>query len=229
MSDEGLNGLNHADKSGIARPELCLSETEQLLDLAAGGDDSARQQLLDQHRAQLRRMVAVRLDRRLATRVDPSDVVQESLVEAHKQLSDFLCRRPLPFTAWLRQLAWERILKLHRYHIGTQKRSVGREQQWPIGLPDESVQLLAGCLVASETSPSRKAIREEQRDQVRAALGRLPPNDREILVMRVLEHLSAAEIATILGITERAAKARQTRALKRLRDLLNRVNREDLR
>jgi RNA polymerase sigma-70 factor (ECF subfamily) len=204
-------------------------ETERLLGLAASGDATARQGLLDRHRARLRRMVVVRLDRRLASRVDPSDVVQESLVEAHQQFSDFLLRRPLPFAAWLRQLAWERILKLHRHHIGAKKRSVGREQQWPADLPDESAQLLAGRLAASGTSPSRRVIREELRDRVRAALGQLAPNDREILVMRVLEHLSAREIAGILGITERAAKARQTRALKRLRDLLDHEHGEDIR
>ena len=221
---------DRADNPGsIEEPGPDLeSETERLLGLASSGDDSARQVLLDRHRARLRRMVVVRLDRRLASRVDPSDVVQETLVEAHRQFSEFLRQRPLPFAAWLRQLAWERILKLHRHHIGAQKRSVGREQQWTAGLDDESAQFLAGRLPASGTSPSRGVIREELRDRVREALGRLAPNDREILVMRVLEHLSAREIAGILGITERAAKARQTRALKRLRDLLDHGHGEDL-
>jgi RNA polymerase sigma-70 factor, ECF subfamily len=227
MTEEQSERADDIESTEGAAPDL-VGETERLLGLATSGDTSARQALLDRHLARLRRMVAVRLDRRLASRVDPSDVVQESLVAAHQQFSDFLLKRPLPFAAWLRQLAWERILKLHRHHIGAQKRSVGREQQWPADLPDESAQLLAGRLAASGTSPSRRVIRDELRDRVRAALGRLAPNDREILVMRVLEHLSAREIAGILGITERAAKARQTRALKRLRDLLDHEHGEDL-
>src|SRR5579864_4019582 len=102
-------------------------DTERLLEQASRGDAAARQQLLERYRTRLRRMVAVRMDRRLAARVDPSDVVQESLADAFQNLSDYLRRRPLPFYAWLRQFAWERLLKLHRRHIHTQKRSVTRE------------------------------------------------------------------------------------------------------
>jgi RNA polymerase sigma-70 factor (ECF subfamily) len=228
MSDDGESDEVDQLAAGCG-PGPDPTETERLLERAGRGDDAARQQLLDRHRARLRRMAAVRMDRRLAARVDPSDVVQESLVEAHRQLSDYLLRRPLPFAAWLRQLAWERMLKLSRHHIGTQKRSVGREQAWPEAPPDESVLRLAGRLVASTTSPSRRAMREELRDRVREALGALAPNDREVLILRVLEQLSSREVAAVLGITERAAKARQTRALKRLRDLLEGERGEGLR
>jgi RNA polymerase sigma-70 factor (ECF subfamily) len=85
---------------------------------------------------------------------------------------------------------------------------------------------LAHRLVAAGTSPSRRLLRDELRERVRAALAAAPPRDREILVMRHLEEMSAAEIAATLGITERAAKARHTRALERLRGLLDRGSRE---
>src|SRR3954453_14301442 len=96
-------------------------DTDELLRTAGLGDESARTELLARHRDRLRRMIAVRVDRRLAARVDPSDVVQEVLAEAAQGLSDYLRRRPLPFYAWLRQFAWERLLKLHRHHIRTRK------------------------------------------------------------------------------------------------------------
>ena len=80
-------------------------DTDELIAGASRGDDRARQQLLDRHRGRLRRMVAVRLDRRLAPRIDPSDVVQETLGEAAAKLSGYLRDRPLPFYPWLRRLA----------------------------------------------------------------------------------------------------------------------------
>jgi RNA polymerase sigma-70 factor (ECF subfamily) len=196
------------------------SEADELIERAARGDDAARHQLLTQHRDRLKRMVAIHLDSRLAARVDPSDIVQEAMLDAYRDLSDYLRRRPLPVYPWLRQFAWERLLKWHRDHIRVQKRSVGREERGELGLPEESAVQLAHRLIAAGTSPSRRLIRDELRQRVRAALEATSRRDREILVMRHLEELSAAEIAATLGITERAAKARHTRALERLRGLL---------
>jgi RNA polymerase sigma-70 factor (ECF subfamily) len=196
-------------------------ESDELVERAAAGDESARQQLLGAHRDRLKRMVAAHLDRRLAARVDPSDIVQEALLDAYRDFSEYLATRPIPVYPWLRQLAWERLLKCHRAHVKVQKRSVGREQPWELQIPDESALRLADCLVAAGTSPSRRLIRDELRDRVRAALAAAPPRDREVLIMRHLEEMSAAEIAAALGITERAAKARHTRALERLRGLLD--------
>ena len=92
-------------------------ETEDLLRRAAAGEGAAREQLLARHRDRLRHVVAMRLDRRLAPRVDPSDVVQETLAEAARRLTDYLRQRPLPFYPWLRQIAWDRLIELHRQHI----------------------------------------------------------------------------------------------------------------
>src|SRR3954470_13982660 len=195
-------------------------ESEELIERAARGDDAARHLLLIQHRDRLKRMVAVRLDRRLAARVDPSNIVQEALLDAHRELSDYLRLRPLPVYPWLRQLAWERLLKWHRAHVHVRKRSVAREEPRDLALPEESAVQLAHRLIAAGTSPSRRLIREEMRQRVRSVLETMSPQDREVLVMRHLEEMSAAEIAATLGITERAAKSRHTRALERLRSLL---------
>jgi RNA polymerase sigma-70 factor, ECF subfamily len=194
------------------------ANTEQLLARAGQGDAMARQQLLTHHRDRLRRMVALRLDRRLAARVDASDIVQESLAEAHQRLSEYLRDRPLPFYAWLRQFAWERVAKQYERHVKAQRRSVTREAPPP--LPDESVAQLAHRLIASATSPSRRVLRDELRDRVRVALGLLKPLDREVLVLRYLEGLSNAEAAAVLGLAENTAGMRHLRALERLRALL---------
>jgi RNA polymerase sigma-70 factor (ECF subfamily) len=203
------------------------ADTEELLERAGRGDPAARHQLLIRHRDRLRRMVALRLDHRLAARLDPSDIVQESLAEAHEHLSEYLLRRPLPFYAWLRQFAWERVAKQYQRHVRAQRRSVTREEAPP--LPDESVMQLAHRLIASATSPSRRLLREELRDRVRTALGSLKPTDREVLVLRYLEGLSNSETAAVLGVSESTVGMRHLRALERLRILLGDEAGEDLR
>ncbi len=165
-------------------------------------------------------MVAVHLDRRLRPRVDPSDVVQEALADAAEKLSDYARRRPLPFYPWLRQIAWDRLIDLHRRHITASKRSVKREDPDVLRLPDESAAQLAAQLASFGSSPSERVLREELRQRVRQALERLATGDREVLVLRHLEQLSSADAAAILGIGEAAFKSRHLRALQRLRTLL---------
>src|SRR3954470_19331701 len=114
-------------------------DTDHLLDRAASGDGRARQELLARHRKRLRRMVALRLDRRLAARVDPSDVVQEALADAARKLDGYLRDRPLPFYPWLHRLATERLAQAHRRHFNAQARAVGREHPGGLALPEGSV------------------------------------------------------------------------------------------
>jgi RNA polymerase sigma-70 factor (ECF subfamily) len=166
-------------------------------------------------------MVAVRLDRRLAARVDPSDVVQDALVEATRTLSNYLRNRPMPFYPWLRRLAWQRLVDLQRQHIRSGRRSVRLEERFDLRLSDESAASLASRLVSSGTNPSRKLIRQEMLDRVRAALAELGERDREIVVLRFLEELSTVETAAVLEISEGAVKSRLMRALFRLRATLD--------
>jgi RNA polymerase sigma-70 factor (ECF subfamily) len=199
---------------------MATGDTEQLLRRVADGDEAARDQLLERFRARLRRMVAVRFDLRLAARVDPSDVVQETLAEAAAQLDRYLRERPLPFYPWLRQLAQRRLIDLHRRHVLAGRRTVTREEatgNWT----DRSAVALAERLVGRLSSPSARLHRQERRDRVRAALAALPDKDREVLVLRILEGLSTREAAAVLGMTEVAVRSRQVRALERLKALLD--------
>jgi RNA polymerase sigma-70 factor (ECF subfamily) len=203
------------------------ADVEELLERAGRGDSSACEELLACYRDRLRKMIAVRLDRRLAARVDPSDVVQEALLTAAQKLSEYLKQRPLPFYPWLRRLAWDQLIKLHSRHLHTGKRSASREEPLSLALPDESALELAQQLVAPGTSPSDRLVRDELRGRVQAGLTRLPEAHREVLVMRYLEQLSMSEIAAVLGIQEGAVKMRHTRALHRLSALLGGDPRED--
>jgi RNA polymerase sigma-70 factor (ECF subfamily) len=197
--------------------------TMELLRLAGRGEREALDQLLDRHRDRLRQMIAVRMDRRLSARVDPSDIVQETFVEAARKLPEYAGELRSPFYLWLRQLAWRRLLDLSRKHISAGCRSVENQaEQGP--LTEESAMQLAARLVASQTSPSQHVQRKELRSRVRAALTRLEPSDQEVLVLRYLEELSAREIASILGITERAVRYRQRVAMERFAGLLGHVS-----
>ncbi len=196
-------------------------DTEQLLDLVGQGDRVARDRLLGRHRQRLRNLIALHLDPRIAARIDPSDVVQESLVEANRRLGDYLRDRPLPFYPWLRRLALQRLTDLHRLHLRSKKRSVGREEARLPLLSDDSVQQLARQLVARGSSPSAGLQRQDLRERLRIALARLAERDREVLILRHLEQLSVKEIAAVLGISEGAVKVRHVRALERLRQVLD--------
>src|SRR5262249_53871989 len=91
------------------------------------GDPERFGALLEQCRPRLRRMVALRLDPRLHGRIDPSDVIQETYLEASARLAEYLQKPTMPFFLWLRFLAGQKLVTLHRHHLGRQMRDAGRE------------------------------------------------------------------------------------------------------
>jgi RNA polymerase sigma-70 factor (ECF subfamily) len=200
------------------------THTDELLRSAGLGGEAIRTELLARHRDRLRRMVAVRIDRRLAARVAPSNVVQEALADAPLGISSYLPERPPRFYPRLRQVTWLRLVQLYRHRLVSRRRSIDREV--PAGPPiaDASAQILAAYLAAGGSAASRALIREEMLDRVHHALTRLDHRDREVLVMRHLEGLSSAEVGSVLLISEGAVRARLVRALKRLRGLLEQHN-----
>src|SRR5262245_14953654 len=98
------------------------SQTQELLNLVAAGDDSAAGRLLERHRDALRRAIHLRLDPALAKRLDASDVVQDVLFEASRRLPDYLKSPSIPFHHWLRQIARDRIVDAHRRHRVAERR-----------------------------------------------------------------------------------------------------------
>ncbi len=194
--------------------------TGQLLTKAQAGDQEAVNQLLARHRDRLRRMLRVRMEPALSTRLDESDVLQESLAEAARKLPEYFRRRPVPFYPWLRSIAWEKFVDLRRSHLA-QKRSVTREVAKVTDLPDHSAVELASCLIASGTSPSLRIMKQEMQQRVRASLDSLPADDRELLTLKYLERLPTREIAAVIGASEKAVRARHRRALQQLRLLLD--------
>jgi RNA polymerase sigma-70 factor (ECF subfamily) len=206
----------------MAEAEPDSRQTQALLEQAAAGDPRACEGLFERHRPRLTAFVDARLDPVLRARLDPSDVVQETQMEAMRRLPEFLRRRPMPFRLWLRKTAYERLLMLRRRHLGAARRSVGREVQ----LPDRSSLVLAQHLIDPHSSPSRRADRDEKVLRVRLALGRLAEGDRDILVMRHYDDMSYEEIGSMLDIEPAAARKRAGRALVRLHKVLAEIEQE---
>ena len=197
-----------------ARPEE--AETLRLLEEVRAGDRRALDRLLTGHRAYLRTAVELRVDRRLRARLDPSDVVQEAQLEAARRIDDYLRRQPMPFHLWLRQTAYQNLLRLRRQHVEADRRSVTRE----LPLPEGSSALLARQLLGAGPTPSEQAGAEELARRLRQAVAELPDTDREILLMRNFEGLSNQEAAQVLGLEPAAASRRYGRAILRLRKVL---------
>ena len=198
-----------------------LGQIADLVARAAAGDREAIVELLERYRDRLRKMVALRLDPRLRGRVDASDVIQEGYLDAMKRLEEFVREPSVPFYIWLRFLVGQRVQEQHRRHLGTPGRSVGREVSIYRGaMPGASTGALAAQLMGKLTSPSQAALRAERKLRLQEALNRMDPLDREVLVLRHYEQMTNAEVAAALELDKSAASKRYTRALTRLKEIL---------
>ncbi|MCA9105928.1 MAG: sigma-70 family RNA polymerase sigma factor [Planctomycetales bacterium] len=193
-------------------------ETQELIVQARSDQAGAVDQLLERHRASVKRLIQLRLDHGIRRRVDVSDVLQEVMLEASRRLSDYLASPPMSFHLWLRQIAMDRIIDAHRRHRGSAKRSVDREQAATPAEPSalDWVQQLAD----PRYTPATAAARREMAKCVEEMISQLPDQDAEILVMRHFEQLTNQEVAQSLGLSEPAASMRYLRAIRRLREAL---------
>ena len=197
-----------------------MSNSESQLNALLAGNESAIRQLFESNRGRLTRMVGARMDARVSARFDPSDVVQEALLDAYQRLPTYLDNPSVPLYVWLRKLTWEHLVQLQRKHLGAEKRSVTHEQPNPATANDDSEMLLAERLVSNLTGPTERAIRSETHRRLRAALQLLRPRDREVLELRYLEQMDTGEIAAALEIREGAVVTRHFRAIQRLQELI---------
>ena len=166
-------------------------------------------------------MVAFRLDPRLRGRVDASDVMQEINIAASTHINDYLAESTVPLFMWLRGIASNKLLEIHRHHLGTPMRDARREIATHRGdFLGATSAAIAAQLSGHATRPSEAAIRAEAKRQLEDALENMDPLDREVLALRHFEQMTNVEIARVLGISETAASNRFVRALKRLKEIL---------
>jgi RNA polymerase sigma-70 factor (ECF subfamily) len=200
------------------------SENQILLEHALGGGCGALAELFQRHRNRLEQMVRLRLDRRLQGRLDPDDVLQEAYLDVVRRFPEYAADPSMPFYLWLRFLTGQRLIDLHRQHLGAKMRNAGLEVSLYRGdFPRSSSASLAELLLGRLTTASQAAIRAETQLRVQEALNAMDPIDREILVLRHFEILSNEETAQLLGLKPSAASNRHMRALKRLKEIMAQV------
>jgi RNA polymerase sigma-70 factor (ECF subfamily) len=193
---------------------------EELLDAARSGDEGALGVLVERSRDRLERMVRLRMDTRLQGRVDPADVFQDAYLAVRGKFSQYCADPRLPFALWLRLEVGQKLVDVHRFHLGTKMRDAGQEISLHRGaLPQVTSLSLAEQLLGKLTTASHAAMRAELKLRVQEALNSMDPHDREVLILRHFEELSNAETAQVLGIKPSAAVNRYVRALKRLKDV----------
>ena len=193
----------------------------QLIDRLRAGDRQALGALFQGYRQRLRRMVELRMDPRLRTRLDASDVLQEAYLDLAGDLDAYRADPKLQPLLWMRLHVGRRLTMLHRRHLGTQQRDAGLEiSLYREPLPQASSAALAAMLLGRHTSPTQAAQRAERLLRIQEALNTLDPIDREVRALKHFEELSRAETAEVLSISPEAAAKRYFRALKRHKEVL---------
>ncbi len=201
--------------------ELEFEDPDAVRVAEARNDPAALNSLFAHKRERLKHMLRLRLHPRLKSRIDESDIVQELLIYAAGKFQDYAAAPRLPFYLWLRHLAGLKLLEVHRKHLDTKIRTAHQEafleELRPI---DAAAESMAHHLAAAGTNPSDAAIRQEQVAEIRQALEKMGPVDREILALIHFEDLSVSEAALELGLSKAGAGSRYLRALKRLKRVL---------
>jgi RNA polymerase sigma-70 factor (ECF subfamily) len=179
------------------------------------GEAEALGDLLELYRRYLMLFCRLQIDRRLQGKVDASDVVQETFLQAHRAFGEFRGTTEGELVEWLRRILVSRLAKLIRQYCGTLRRDIRLERQLDKEL-DQSTQM-ACRLVMSESSPSGKAARRERAVLLVDALEQLPADYREVIILRHFEDLGFPEVAQRMDRSEEAVKKIWARALAALR------------
>jgi RNA polymerase sigma-70 factor, ECF subfamily len=192
------------------------ADLQVLLDQARGGSDVALGQLLESYSRYLTLLSRVQIGRRLQGKVDAGDVVQEVFLEAHRQFQQFRGTSEGEFIAWLRRILAGQLALVLRKYLGTKGRDVRLERDLAVQL-DQSSQVLDGGLVASHSTPSQHVARREQAVILADALGQLPEDYREVIILRHLEGIGFADVAARMGRSVDSVQKLWVRALASLR------------
>jgi RNA polymerase sigma-70 factor (ECF subfamily) len=195
------------------------SDSQRLLRLAQAGDGSVRGELLERCRNYLTLLARLQIGRRLQGKVDACDVVQDTFLKAHLHFGQFRGRTEAELLAWLRQILLANLLNLVRHYHASQRRNVRLECDLAAEL-EQSSRDLDVALFAQQSSPSQQAARQERAVLLADALASLPPDYREVIVLRHLGGLTFAEVAQRLGRSLDSVDKLWVRALGRLRRTL---------
>jgi len=199
-----------------------MTQANVLLEQARQGDREALGRLLEAQRVALHRLAERQLDGRLAVRVDASDIIQQTFLEAHRSFRQFAGQDARQLAAWLEGILDHKIAGVIRDHTLLQKRAVQRERS----LDDShgGMASLKQKLDAGLSTPSQRAIRGEQEQRLMQALSALPDDQREAVRLRHLESWALADIAQHLGRSPAATAGLIKRGMQALRRQMGQDN-----
>jgi RNA polymerase sigma-70 factor (ECF subfamily) len=195
---------------------LVNSEPEELIQRAQAGDRVALGELLDTFSPYLKILARLQIGRGLRGKADPLDLVQETFLAAQTNFRKFRGSTEAELLGWLRQILAAKLVNLMRRYLGAKRRDVRLERQLQVEL-DHSSQVLDRGLAARQSTPSQHVVRLEQGTRLAAAISRLPEDYREVIILRHLQELPFAEVASRMGRTVDSVEKLWVRALARLR------------
>ncbi|MGO8750677.1 MAG: sigma-70 family RNA polymerase sigma factor [Thermoguttaceae bacterium] len=179
-------------------------------------DETGSRIMLERFRSYLHLLAEARLDRRLRSKFDPSDVVQQTLLHAHQAWPQFRGTSDGELAAWLRQILARTLLHDIRDYQRS-KRAVSREQPLEAAVCQDSSHRLEAWLAAEQSSPSGCAARVEENLRLTEAVQTLPDGQREAVVLYYWQGCTLAEIGDHLGRSVAAAGGLLRRGLENLR------------
>jgi RNA polymerase sigma-70 factor (ECF subfamily) len=191
-------------------------DVSQLLVAARTGDQAPLGKLLESYQHYLRLLAKIEIGRRLQGKVDASDIVQETFLDAHRQFANFRGEAEPQFLVWLKQILAGTLANAIRRYFGTQARDARLERELADDL-DQSSCALGQFLVDPHSSPSEQIVRREQGLLVAQALSRLPDDYQTVLVLRHLEGLSFPQISERMGKTVDSVEKLWIRGLGKLK------------
>jgi RNA polymerase sigma-70 factor, ECF subfamily len=196
---------------------------DELLQQARSGDSERLGQLLELYRHYLHLLARVEIGRNLQAKLDASDLVQDTLMEAHRGFARFRGSNETQLICWLRQIMTANLSNLLRRYLGTQGRDVRRERELA-GHVDQSSRLLDRGLIDRGSSPSQRASRREQAVLLADALEKIPEDYREAIVLRHLEGLTFPEVARRMGRSLDSVEKLWVRGLALLRQAMGEMS-----
>jgi RNA polymerase sigma-70 factor (ECF subfamily) len=194
------------------------SVPDLLIAQARGGDSAALGRLLELYRNYLRLVTRSMIGAALRAKLDPSDLIQETFLKVHREFADFAGRREQELVAWLRRILARTLadqVKHHRRQVRDHQRQESLEL-----LLERSDEAIEHALASRSGSPSERASRREQAVLLADAVSQLPPDYREVFILRTLEHIAIDEIAAQMGRSAGAVRMLWARALERLNRML---------
>lgn len=194
------------------------SQLVDLLNRARGGDNGARDELFDKCRNYLGILARVQVESWLRVKVDASDLVQQTMLDAYRGFGDFRGNSEGEWLTWLKQILNHNTTDFIRRYRGTEKRQQRREVPMYVAAPGQSQALRLEPSTGGD-SPSELVMQREREIQLADSISKLAPDHQEVIILRSLQRLSFDEVAERMDRSRPAVQMLWARAVSKLKDV----------